>query len=394
MQFAKRTALLLAAVMLTACLAGPAVLASEENPRPDLIPGRGLLVEENEDLGPLLVGLQAKTADNPVPMDVIMCFDVPGDWTCVVQDKAGEDISISEAPIATGDQVVFTDPDQIPETLTVVVRGDVLGNGTMSIVQLTAMARSLTGQNPLTGPYALAGDLNGSGSPDIADLTLEAWLLQTGGADDLSPVGYPSMVSVAEAAYLLNPRDGAGPVYIEDGKVHGPLAETVLHSLIDLHAKLTDPEAPRTGLLGDPEHFHPLLLDVLTTCRVEPVDSGTVEYRFDAPSILTLLEALFGVDCSAELRRGVEQMEGDAFWQDDYIELSGTPVGESVVTYTGIGQYPSPTDAYEFRSIVTLDGEDGEEYEATMTYTIRILPDEISQFGFLVESCEMTGAAG
>lgn len=59
----------------------------------------------------------------------------------------------------------------------VVILGDVLGSGQLSIAQLTRMAQALTGVKPLEGPYAEAADLNDDGSFNIADLTtLANWL--------------------------------------------------------------------------------------------------------------------------------------------------------------------------------------------------------------------------
>lgn len=378
--------------MLLSCLCSSAALAAPNATRPDLIPGRGLYIVETDAVGPVLAGLQATADGGPVPMEVIMCFDVPGYWTCVVENPDGEDISVAEEPIATGDRILLTDPEKQTETVTVVVRGDVLGTGELNIAQLTALARDLTGQGKLDGPYALAADLNGSGSPDIADLTLEARLLQTGGIPEV-PADYPALTEVAQAAYFLNPRDG-GDIYTADDHVRGPLAETVLYSLIDLRAKWQNPEAPTEGLLGDPDNFNPLLLDVLTSCEMEPIDSGRFEYRFDANRILTLLEALFGFDVSEDLREGIEKMEGDVFWEDDYIELSGEGIAGSVVNYIGLGAYPSPTDTYEFESRLTYYFDEEEEMTASMWYTIRIIPDGEAPFGFLVESCRFADAAG
>ena len=391
MRFAKHTALLVAILMLGSCFCGTAALAASE--LPELIPGRGLEVMDSADLGSLLIGLDASPADGPTPMDVMMCFDVPGWWSLYVENNSGENISISEEPAATGDRLVFVAPDESVETVTVVVRGDVLGSGRLNIAQLTTMARALTGQSALTGVYSLAGDFNGNDSIDIADLTAEAKLLTSGGVPAL-PEGYPAMSQVAEAAYLLNPREG-GDIYVEDGTVQGPLASAVLYALVDLHAKWSDPDAPATGLLGDPEAFNPLLLNILESCSMEPVEDDLFEYRFDANSIVALLNALFGFDVREELRRSVEEMEGDVFWEDDYIELSSSPVGGSVVSYAGIGAYPNAMDTYEFESrLVYGTDEDGDEMIASMWFTTRIIPDVEAPYGFLVENCHFAAAAG
>lgn len=62
-----------------------------------------------------------------------------------------------------------------------IIQGDVLGTGRLSIAQLVRLAKAVTGAEPLEGVYAQAGDINENGSPDIADLaTLASWLTGSG----------------------------------------------------------------------------------------------------------------------------------------------------------------------------------------------------------------------
>lgn len=82
-----------------------------------------------------------------------------------------------DQPIATGDSVLWIDASGNDRQTEMVVKGDVLGTGILSIAQLVRLAKALNGSWPLYGPYFLAGDLNSSGRIDIADLVAEAELL-------------------------------------------------------------------------------------------------------------------------------------------------------------------------------------------------------------------------
>lgn len=54
------------------------------------------------------------------------------------------------------------------------VKGDVTGTGRAGINQLVRLSQALSGEDPLTGIWFLAGDLNNSGAIDISDLVLAA----------------------------------------------------------------------------------------------------------------------------------------------------------------------------------------------------------------------------
>lgn len=93
-----------------------------------------------------------------------------------VVDSAGHERPC-DAPVATGDSIVWYDAAGNRRTTEMVVKGDVLGTGVLSIAQLVRMAQALNGIWPLYGPYELAADLNGNGYIDISDLVMEAELL-------------------------------------------------------------------------------------------------------------------------------------------------------------------------------------------------------------------------
>ena len=80
-------------------------------------------------------------------------------------------------------QLVKDETGEVVDSATIIVRGDVLGAnntgtvGTLAINQLVRMAQDLNETRPLDGIYEMAGDFNGNGSVDIADLVAEAQLL-------------------------------------------------------------------------------------------------------------------------------------------------------------------------------------------------------------------------
>ena len=80
-------------------------------------------------------------------------------------------------------QLVKDETGDVVDSATIIVRGDVLGAnntgtvGTLAINQLVRMAQDLNETRPLDGIYEMAGDFNGNGSIDIADLVAEAQLL-------------------------------------------------------------------------------------------------------------------------------------------------------------------------------------------------------------------------
>lgn len=83
-----------------------------------------------------------------------------------------------DAVLGTGDVIRFARNGQPVFEATVVVQGDVVGNGVMSLTQLVRMANGYRGTQPLEGAYALAGDLNGSGTIDLSDVVRECSLLR------------------------------------------------------------------------------------------------------------------------------------------------------------------------------------------------------------------------
>ena len=79
--------------------------------------------------------------------------------------------------VATGDFVSFYENGVEVSQAVIVVMGDILGNGILSLMQLVRLASVVTGSVPaLTGPYQQAADLNGDGTISIGDIVIEARL--------------------------------------------------------------------------------------------------------------------------------------------------------------------------------------------------------------------------
>lgn len=122
-------------------------------------------------------GIPAGTKDSFVSVgSLISALKLPEGASAVVRNANGVE-QVSDAPLATGFVVDITGADDLPGRLTVVVTGDVLGTGTISLSQVIAVAKALTGQAPLTGPYFMAADFDRSGKIDITDLIREVQLL-------------------------------------------------------------------------------------------------------------------------------------------------------------------------------------------------------------------------
>lgn len=102
----------------------------------------------------------------------------PGPGQQAVIRKDGS-VLAPDDPVSTGCTLSVVGASGQPRQYTVIVMGDVLGTGQITIAQLVAVARALTGQQTLAGPYLAAADFNSAGHLSIADLVQEARLLTT-----------------------------------------------------------------------------------------------------------------------------------------------------------------------------------------------------------------------
>ena len=111
-------------------------------------------------------------------------MDVPAGYSLRIVGADGEVLDASDL-VYTGCvlQLVKDETDEVVDSATIIVRGDVLGAnntgtvGTLAINQLVRMAQDLNETRPLEGIFEIAGDFNGNSSIDIADLVAEAQLL-------------------------------------------------------------------------------------------------------------------------------------------------------------------------------------------------------------------------
>lgn len=113
--------------------------------------------------------------------EVVGMLGAENQVTVRVYGSDGNQINVltDRIPIATGEHVAVTlvEDTRAARLFQVIIRGDVLGTGRLTIAQLSRLAAALNGSRPLEGLYAQAGDINGGGGIDISDLVqLAAWL--------------------------------------------------------------------------------------------------------------------------------------------------------------------------------------------------------------------------
>ena len=104
------------------------------------------------------------------------------EYTYSFWDPEGQQLGIYDV-LGTGCRIVreISTEEGEPQSAVIVLGGDVLGTGVMNVAQVVRLAEALSGQEPLEGVYAAAGDLDSSGQIDIGDLTREAaWLTAWG----------------------------------------------------------------------------------------------------------------------------------------------------------------------------------------------------------------------
>ena len=149
-------------------------------PAPDA-PIPDISIEENPDgEGNILTGIpiSADGATNTAA-DVLESVAVPEGMELTLSNAEGEELNAT-APVGTGCVLSVVDAQgNTVSTVTVVVKGDVLGTGLLDIGQLTRLAQDLNGTEPLTGVYRDAAQLSGnSGSINIVDLVILATMLR------------------------------------------------------------------------------------------------------------------------------------------------------------------------------------------------------------------------
>lgn len=148
--------------------------AGPEMPYPK--PGSGLeSYYDSRVNGSMLSGLTVGESSATVGYIMENYTLVPGSALTVV--SADGEPCTADMTAATGQHLILTGQDGKTEDITVVVKGDVLGTGSLNISQLVRMARALNGAEPLTGAYLAAGVFRPAPDLSISDLVAEAQLL-------------------------------------------------------------------------------------------------------------------------------------------------------------------------------------------------------------------------
>ena len=167
----------------TSASSGPTETPGDSSVIPEPVPDGPLTVSfaPNAAAGiTILTGIPISSgADVHTEAALRASLHVPDGVTLSVLQADGASLP-EDAPLATGCVLRSQNTAGDVFEATIVVSGDVIGSGRMSIAQVVRIAQSLNGSRPLTGVYAIAGDFNGSGEIDITDVVREARLLYGG----------------------------------------------------------------------------------------------------------------------------------------------------------------------------------------------------------------------
>lgn len=90
--------------------------------------------------------------------------------TMTIYDKSGNEITDTTKYIATGMVIKATKGDE-EITKTIIVVGDVTGNGQIKLLDVSKVNQHFVGQAPLEGVYLKAADMNGDGKISILDVS-------------------------------------------------------------------------------------------------------------------------------------------------------------------------------------------------------------------------------
>lgn len=143
----------------------------------------GLWLEQAENGLVFVRGLVARAAKEAVRAEEFLgMFVMPDGVSGEVRRK--EYVLNPGEIVATGDIVAFSRGGEEVSRATVVVSGDVIGTGIISLAQLVRLAGVFSGSgSPLKGAYLAAGDFNANGEIGLGDLVQEAELLKLSMAD-------------------------------------------------------------------------------------------------------------------------------------------------------------------------------------------------------------------
>ena len=106
--------------------------------------------------------------------------NIPEKQYVKVYDKNGKEVAAT-AKVGTGMTVKLMDGSTVKESLTVIVTGDVNGDGNISVTDMMSIKSHLLKKSTLSGVYATAADTSGDSKLSITDfMQVKAQLLGKG----------------------------------------------------------------------------------------------------------------------------------------------------------------------------------------------------------------------
>ena len=157
--------------MGTSATSATATLTVEEATEPatpEMFPTEESGLKVDAETG-LVTGLAATDTANTAA-DVISMFTATQGASIVIKDAAGNEVA-EDAAVGTGYTVNLVAADgTTAQSVTLVIKGDVNGDGVVGIGDLVLAAQG----NTLEGAYAVAADMNEDGAVGIGDLVLLA----------------------------------------------------------------------------------------------------------------------------------------------------------------------------------------------------------------------------
>lgn len=219
----KRIGICLLCIFLVAALCCPtAVLASGTfapgpGEWPQLKDDCGLSIQEREGLY-YIVGLSLADPGKTIG-DIIDSFECPeGSKVEVSQWPPGGSGDGMQTPVATNEQIMATSSTGSTKAMTLVVMGDVLGTGKMSLAQITTMVKALTGTATFVRAELMAGDFGGSGNITLSDLLTEVKLFidpSSASVPDVPPI--PSSTPTPSPTAAVTPAPSQDHLITVDG---------------------------------------------------------------------------------------------------------------------------------------------------------------------------------
>lgn len=143
--------------------------SASESVLPDVLPGSEWYISDSAN-GYELAGIEAGSKDSFVSAgDVLECLKAAEGMKLTVVNADGTPADVSE-PVCTGMRINASGASQETTELVIVVRGDVIGQGLMSLSQVVRTAESFTGRYSLEWPYLAAGCLSGGDRVTLTDV--------------------------------------------------------------------------------------------------------------------------------------------------------------------------------------------------------------------------------